>query len=70
MLYGAGLRLMEALQLRIQDVDFDGGELTVRKGKGQKDWRTMLPAKASAPLRDMTSGRFRSCSDTATCRRR
>ena len=52
MLYGAGLRLMEALQLRIKDVDFDGGELAVRRGKGGKDRRTMLPAKASAPLRD------------------
>jgi integrase len=33
-------------------VDFDGGELAVRRGKGQKDRRTMLPAKASALLRD------------------
>jgi len=37
--YGAGLRLMECVELRIKDVNFDRGELTVRDGKGGKDRR-------------------------------
>jgi integron integrase len=43
LLYGAGLRVSEALRLRVKDVDFDRGEITVRGGKGDKDRRTMLP---------------------------
>lgn len=42
-LYGAGLRLQECLELRVKDVDFDRGILTVRSGKGDKDRRTVLP---------------------------
>lgn len=44
LMYGSGLRLLECLQLRIQDIDFDRGEILVRQGKGRKDRRTMLPA--------------------------
>ncbi len=44
LLYGAGLRLMECLRLRVQDVDFARREITVHQGKGGKDRRTMLPA--------------------------
>ena len=43
MLYGAGLRLTELLELRVKDVDLERGEITVREGKGDKDRRTMLP---------------------------
>ncbi len=43
LLYGCGLRVTECLSLRIQDLDFDRAELTVRSGKGNKDRRTMLP---------------------------
>ena len=43
LLYGAGLRLMECLRLRVKDVDFTYGQLTVRDGKGEKDRVTMLP---------------------------
>lgn len=43
LLYGSGLRLMEALRLRVKDVDFERRELTVRDGKGSKDRITLLP---------------------------
>lgn len=46
LLYGAGLRLMECVRLRVQDVDFARREIVVRQGKGGKDRRTMLPAIA------------------------
>jgi integron integrase len=52
LLYGGGLRVMECLNLRIHDVDFDRLELLVRHGKGGKDRRTMLPAAAVEPMRE------------------
>ena len=42
LIYGSGLRLMEALRLRVQDLDFGMKQLTVRDGKGAKDRCTML----------------------------
>ena len=51
LLYGAGLRRIEALRLRIKDIDFTKGELIVREGKGGKDRVTMLPEFLKAPLR-------------------
>ncbi len=50
LLYGAGLRLLDGLRLRVQDVDFAAGELLVRDGKGGKDRRTMLPQALVSPL--------------------
>ncbi len=50
LMYGAGLRLLETLQLRIKDVDLDRKEIIVRRGKGQKDRRTMLPPSLEIPL--------------------
>lgn len=50
LLYGSGLRLMEALRLRVQDVEFKRREIVVREGKGFKDRVTMLPEMAARPL--------------------
>jgi integron integrase len=50
LMYGAGLRLLECARLRIKDVDFEMGEITVRNGKGQKDRVTMLPYALRSPL--------------------
>ncbi len=52
LLYGSGLRLMEALRLRVHDLDFNRQELTVRNGKGGNDRCTMLPKRLSKKLRD------------------
>jgi integrase len=49
-LYGAGLRVREALQLRVKDVQFDYRQLVVRSGKGGKDRVTILPEALLAPL--------------------
>lgn len=43
LLYGSGLRIEECLELRVKDIDFDRHQIAVRRGKGQKDRRTMLP---------------------------
>jgi site-specific recombinase XerD len=43
LLYGAGLRLMECLRLRVKDIDFSANHMVVREGKGNKDRLTMLP---------------------------
>lgn len=51
LLYGAGLRLSEALRLRVKDLDFDYAQIVVRHGKGAKDRVTMLPAILGDPLR-------------------
>lgn len=50
LLYGSGLRLLEALRLRVKDVDFARGEVVVRGGKGAKDRVTVLAASARDPL--------------------
>lgn len=52
LMYGAGLRLLECAELRIKDVHFDRGELTIRDGKGGKDRVTMLPVALNVPLRE------------------
>ncbi len=52
LMYGSGLRLLECLRLRVQDVDFDYLQITIRDGKGQKDRKTMLPAKMVSPLKE------------------
>lgn len=50
LLYGSGLRLMECLRLRVKDIDFTCGQVTVRQGKGEKDRVTMLPVVIKARM--------------------
>ncbi len=51
LLYGAGMRLMEALRLRVKDVELSRKEILIRDGKGAKDRVTMLPAALIKPLK-------------------
>lgn len=52
LLYGTGMRITEALQLRIKDVDFERRTIIVRHGKGGKDRALMLPQAIAAPLHE------------------
>lgn len=49
-LYGGGLRVIEALRLRVHDLDFERGEILVRHGKGGRDRVTVLPAALAGPM--------------------
>src|SRR6185295_3293664 len=51
LLYGTGMRLMEALRLRVKDVDFDKRAVIVRQAKGNKDRVVMLPLSMQEELR-------------------
>jgi integrase len=51
LLYGAGLRLMECLPLRVKDVDFDQVRILVRDYTGQEDGATILPTSLIEPFR-------------------
>lgn len=52
LLYGTGMRMMEAIRLRVKDVDFDRQQIMVREGKGSKDRVVMLPETLCEPLRE------------------
>jgi integron integrase len=52
LLYGGGLRLSEALRLRIKDIDFDYKQILVRDGKGEKDRHTILPSAIIPELKN------------------
>lgn len=52
LMYGTGLRLMECLELRVQDIDFSSNEILIRNGKGAKDRVTMLPGTLKDHLRE------------------
>lgn len=52
LLYGSGLRLMEAVRMRVKDLEISRREILVRDGKGGKDRVTMLPDRLIEPLRD------------------
>ena len=59
LLYGTGMRIMEALRLRVMDIDFDRLEITVRNGKGGKDRRLCLPASLRDDLQRIKEERRR-----------
>jgi integron integrase len=50
LMYGAGLRVLECLRLRVKDIDFGRNQIVIRQGKGRKDRITMLPAAVQPPL--------------------
>ncbi len=50
LLYGAGLRLQECLELRVKDIDLERRQIVIRRGKGQKDRPTVLPTAVVEPL--------------------
>ncbi len=50
LLYGAGLRLLDALRMRVKDIDLTRNEVIVRDGKGEKDRVTVLPVRARQTL--------------------
>lgn len=50
LLYGSGLRIMEAVRLRVKDIDFARNEIKVRDGKGENDRLTMLPQSLKSAL--------------------
>ncbi|EIC20856.1 integron integrase [Thiorhodovibrio frisius] len=52
LLYGTGMRLMECVRLRVQDIDFAYHQIVVRDGKGQKDRVVPLPGRLEQPLRE------------------
>src|SRR5919106_6119546 len=56
LLYGSGLRIMEAVRLRVQDIDFQMKQLTVRLGKGDRDRFTTFPATLTPLLQNHLAG--------------
>lgn len=66
LLYGAGLRVMACVRLRVKDVDVCRRDITVREGKGNKDRHVPLPRMLAGPLRDqMAAARLLHRSDLA-----
>jgi integron integrase len=57
LLYGAGMRLSEALRLRVKDLELEGLTLTVRDGKGGKDRTTVLPSSLVPALHAQLAAR-------------
>ena len=55
LIYGSGMRLREALSLRVKDMDFEHGVIVVREGKGGKDRVVMLPVILKAALREQVA---------------
>lgn len=52
LLYGSGLRLQECVTMRVKDIDFGAQQVTIRRGKGQKDRATLLPTSVTGPLKE------------------
>lgn len=61
LLYGSGLRITEAVRLRVQDIDYGYQQVTVRDGKGEKDRVTPFPTRLEPLLKNhfqVQPGRF------------
>jgi len=58
-LYGSGLRITECLRLRVKDIDFQRGALTVHDGKGGKDRQTILSPALRVPLQELIENAIR-----------
>ncbi|HCK93054.1 MAG TPA: integron integrase, partial [Gammaproteobacteria bacterium] len=67
LLYGSGLRIMECVRLRIKDIDFGYGIITVRNGKGRKDRVVPLPKKLKTPLEDHIKARLEQYEEDKEC---
>ena len=52
LMYGTGMRVLEALRLRVKDVEFERREILIREGKGNKDRVTVLPENLMLPLQE------------------
>jgi len=52
LMYGTGMRILEALRLRVKDIDFARGLITIREGKGDKDRSAVLPERLIPALKD------------------
>jgi integron integrase len=50
LMYGGGLRVMEAMRLRVKDIDFANRQIIIRDGKGNNDRSTILPDSVAEPL--------------------
>lgn len=59
LLYGTGMRILEALRLRVQDVDLARREIVIRAGKGNTECITVLPTALVLPLREQLQRRRR-----------
>jgi len=57
LMYGTGMRISEAVRLRVKDISFERSEITVRAGKGDKDRRVPLPAVLRSDLLQQLDGR-------------
>lgn len=69
LLYGTGMRLMEALRLRTKDVDFDRNVIVIRQAKGNKDRVVMLPHSLAGDLRTQIMGARRLWEDDRIAQR-
>ena len=67
LLYGSGLRILECVSLRVNDVDLDRREITVRGGKGNKDRRVPVAASAVSDLRRQLRASYRVWSTDRRC---
>lgn len=58
LMYGSGLRVVEACRLRLKDIDFERQIITVHSGKGDKDRTTLLPVSLIQPLQQRKARTF------------